>query len=227
MERNEDSILELELDGRYCFVVADGLGGHGYGEDASKLLVEVFEREFKDATDNCGFLARAFDRAQEEILSLQDKMGATNQMKTTAVALSIMDGKCAWAHVGDSRLHHFRRGVLAGRTIDHSVPQMLALSGEITEEEIRKHPDRSRLLRAVGDKWDAPRYEISKEIPLRKVSALLLCSDGFWEHLSGGSLCPPPGAEAKAWLEKMQEEAEKTAIAEEMDNYSAIAICVG
>jgi len=226
-ERNEDSILTLERDGGYCFAAADGLGGHGFGQEASKLLTEVFAREFGGVAGNRKFLAHAFNRAQEEILALQALEGAINQMKTTAVALSIIGGKCAWGHVGDSRLYYFKRGVLSKRTLDHSVPQVLALSGEISECDIATHPDRSRLLCALGDKWDEPRYELSKEISLRRDTAFLLCTDGVWECLTDRKLAPPAGAGADAWLSAIIDEVLYAGQnSKDIDNYSAIAVTI-
>ncbi|MCL2573825.1 MAG: protein phosphatase 2C domain-containing protein [Defluviitaleaceae bacterium] len=230
-ESNEDSVLALELDSRYCFVVADGLGGHGAGDIASKLLTGIFEREFGNAKDCRGFLKHAFDVAQQELLALQAEKGAVNQMKTTAVAACIINGKIAWGHAGDSRLYHYKKGILAGRTLDHSVPQMLVASGEIKEDEIAKHPDRSRLLRAFGDKWDVPKYEISKEVNLRKNSAFLLCTDGIWEHVSKEILMPPKDVDANAdsWLAAIMDDMTRLQDIDseiDMDNYSVISVIV-
>jgi len=67
------------------------------------------------------------------------------------------------------------------RTLDHSVPQLLVKSGRIKEKEIRKHPDRNRLLKVMGVVWASPEYEKSRVITLNGKEAFLLCSDGFWE----------------------------------------------
>lgn len=71
-------------------------------------------------------------------------------MMTTLVVLLVDDNQVSWGHVGDSRLYHFSDGKIVERTKDHSVCQVLAATGEIDESEIRHHPDRNRLLRAVG-----------------------------------------------------------------------------
>ena len=51
------------------------------------------------------------------------------------------------------------------QTVDHSVPQMLALVGRIGPEEIRHHPERNVLLRTLGTEWEKPMYEIEKLDP--------------------------------------------------------------
>jgi serine/threonine protein phosphatase PrpC len=224
---NEDTVAALEQDGNACFVVADGLGGHGKGEIASQKLVEVFAQAFAlGAEDSEAFLTSAFDVAQEEILAEQKRQNAGFEMKTTAVALSMMQGRCQWAWVGDSRLYVFRKNKVKTRTIDHSVPQMLALSGEIKEKQIRHHPDRNRLLRVLGVAWDSPRYELSDEVDLADCQAFLLCTDGFWELIDEkrmGALLKKSG-DAKAWLEAMTLEVEKNGAEQDMDNYSAVAV---
>jgi serine/threonine protein phosphatase PrpC len=225
---NEDSLIALKQDDRACFVVADGLGGNGLGDEASGLLTEVFAHVFNNAgniSNNKEFLTQAFELAQKEVLAKQLEKGAVNQMRTTAVAISVIKGKCAWGHIGDSRLYRFKRGSFIERTLDHSVPQVLALSKQIKNSEIAAHPDRNRLLRAVGDKWDKPKYELSKEISLRKGMAFLLCTDGIWEYLCDDALLPPKGESAEGWLSAIIYKAEQTGLKTgEMDNYSAITI---
>lgn len=226
-EHNEDSAICVELDGNYCFVVADGLGGHGRGDIASQKVIEVFNREFHvDRESNEHFWEHAFTNAQDEILNLQraqrDKFG----MKTTAVCLSIIGDICQWGHIGDSRLYVFGKNKVKCRTLDHSVPQMLALSGEIKEKHIRHHPDRNRLLRVVGVEWDSPRYEVSEELPLADCEAFLLCTDGFWEHIDPkkmGSLLKKSKT-VDEWLDLMTAEVEKNGNGQDMDNYTAITV---
>jgi serine/threonine protein phosphatase PrpC len=223
-ERNEDSLIALKRDGRYCFVVADGLGAHGRGDEASKLLTDAFAREFMETSNNRPFIERAFARAAQEIAAAQHEKRALNQMRTTAVVLSITGNKYLYAHIGDSRLYQFKRGTLASRTLDHSVPQMLAQTGDIKPADIASHPDRGRLLRALGDGCDKVRYEISKEQTLRHNTAFLLCTDGFWEFLPEGKFAPSPGVDADGWLSSLLAEVERTE--KDMDNYSAIAVVV-
>ena len=228
-EHNEDSAVCLESDGNYCFVVADGLGGHGRGELASQKAVEIFEQEFKASPEsNFDTLDKGFSNAQSEILALQlahgDKMG----MKTTAVGLSIMNGMCQWGHIGDSRLYLFKKNKIILRTLDHSVPQMLALSGDIKEKHISRHPDRNRLLRVLGVEWDSPRYEISDEVPIADCQAFLLCTDGFWELIHPKRMCRflKKSSSPEEWLSLMTEEVKKNGQGKDMDNYTAVAVII-
>jgi serine/threonine protein phosphatase PrpC len=188
-EYNEDSADSIRLGDNFCFVVADGLGGHGKGEVASQKVIEVCLREFANYTANEKFLTAAFTNSQAEILAKQDAEGDKTSMKTTAVCLSVIDGVCQWGHIGDSRLYAFHKkksfmSHIVERTLDHSVPQMLVLTGDIKEKNIPHHPDRNRLLRVLGVEWDSPKYELSQETELNIYHAFLLCTDGFWELVS-------------------------------------------
>jgi len=228
-EHNEDAAACIEYEGNFCFVVADGLGGHGKGEAASQKVIEVFEQEFNTNPENNEvFLGNAFSKAQSEILSLQQAQGDKLGMKTTAVCLSIIGDKCQWAHIGDSRLYMFYKNKVKTRTLDHSVPQMLVLSGEIKDKHISTHPDRNRLLRVIGVEWDSPRYELSDEVSLSDCQAFLLCTDGFWEYIDQklmGKLLKK-SATADEWLSLMTKEVEKSGQRHDMDNYTAIVAMI-
>ena len=103
-------------------------------------------------------------------------------MKTTAVALYISGSQARWCHIGDSRLYHYYNGELKDYTRDHSVCQVAVRMGEITRREIPGHPDRSKILRALGSERIEP--ELHPVVTLDKgFHAFLLCSDGLWERL--------------------------------------------
>ena len=226
-EINEDSAVIAERDNNYCFVVADGLGGHSRGEAASQMVTAVFEREFTSTeTSASGFLSSTFNSAQNAVMALQKTEQAQRGMKTTAAALAIIEGKCAWGHIGDSRLYVFKNGRVKSRTLDHSVPQMLALSGEISEKKIRRHPDRNKLLRVIGIEWDSQQFEVSDEYEVSECQAFLLCSDGFWEFIREKHMCRylKKSNNAGEWLRLMTEEVERNGAERNMDNYSAITV---
>ena len=170
---NEDSLGCFENGDNRCFIVCDGLGGHGMGDIASQLVVDVFESQFTQMNGMADFLPAAFEAAQTILLSEQAERSAKRKMKTTAAAL-VTDGKHAYiGHVGDSRVYVFYKNKVKRRTLDHSIPQMLALSKEIKESEIRFHPDRSFVLRVMGVDWEEPMYELLPPEQLKKCQALM------------------------------------------------------
>ncbi len=162
-------------------VLADGLGGHGGGNIASQIAVQSLSQCEKLGTlPDRQQIEGWIQEANREILSRQTD---ACKMRTTLVFLAVAGKQAVWAHIGDSRLYHFCNGELEDYTLDHSIPQVQVKTGEITRDEIRFSPDRSKLLRAVGEENLRP--EIHAPIPLaRGRHAFLLCSDGFWEYLS-------------------------------------------
>ncbi|MBE5932159.1 MAG: serine/threonine-protein phosphatase [Lachnospiraceae bacterium] len=224
-EVNEDSVGEHMSDGRYCFVLADGLGGHGSGECASfaavKTVLELFAEQYNEE-----FLDGCFTLAQARVLEEQILDKSKSDMKTTLVTLVIDKDKVRWGHIGDSRLYHFYKNKVASRTLDHSVPQMLVNLGEIKEKDIRGHEDRNRLLRVIGTPWNNHSYELSDTVQAKKCQAFLLCSDGFWELIDEKAMITylKKAKTVDEWMDLMVKEVMANGKDVNMDNNSAIAI---
>ena len=225
-EINEDTGAAALNDKSYCFAIADGLGGHGGGEIASQAAINTICTKFVETGYSEHFFEQAFQEAQQAIWQEQEEKMAPSRMKTTLVILVIHGGQAIWAHIGDSRLYIFKRKHLKKRTMDHSVPQMLAISGEISEKEIRHHPDRNRLMRVMGVRGETPRYEQSSPIKLNGEHQFLLCTDGFWELIDENEMerTLRESSTPEEWLEKMQTIIAQNGQNTDMDNYSAIAI---
>ena len=223
---NEDSVGVAEINNRQCFVVCDGLGGHGMGDVASQTVKNVFCNQFTKFDNNEDFLAQTFLAAQDILLSEQIANRAKQKMKTTAVVLAADEKNAHIGYIGDSRLYVFNKNKVKTRTLDHSIPQMMVLSGEIKENEIRNHPDRNIVLRVMGVEWEDPMFELMKPIPLKKCQAFLLCTDGFWELVEEKEMCDllKKSETVIEWLDGMEQIVLKNGKGREMDNYSAIAI---
>lgn len=227
-ENNED-FMGMASDGAgYFFAVADGLGGHDKGEVASQLVVESTMQSFYNR-ENDDFLAPAVVQAQEKLLQRQKKEHAFGKMKTTYTGLYLWGNQARWIHVGDSRVYYFDRHRVRKRTLDHSVPQMLASSGQIREKDIRNHPDRNRLLYSMGTEWEDPQYDLGTSITLKKHrQAFLLCSDGFWELITEKEMskCLKDAQTVGEWMQAMVTIVRGRGQDTEMDNFTAIAVFV-
>lgn len=228
-ERNEDAV-RVFINQRcktYGFVLADGLGGHGNGDIASNLVADCMGAAIENTSYfNDDFLSECFETAQQMLLDEKELKGLPN-IKTTAVLLLITDKVARWGHIGDSRLYHFRDGKQLSRTIDHSVPQLLALNGQIKERDIRHHPDRCILLRAMGGEWTGEDYEINqKHMRLIKGDSFLLCSDGFWEWIDERSMIKVLKKKQSAYdaLKEMTAIVKENGAHKGMDNYSAVLV---
>ncbi len=223
---NEDAIGCFNNGPNQCFILCDGLGGHGMGDAASALVKEVFEDQFLKTDDMVNFLGQTFSAAQDILMMEQIERHAKRKMKTTAVALATDEKTAYIGHIGDSRLYIFNKNKVKLRTLDHSIPQMLVLSRDIKESEIRNHPDRNIVLRVMGIDWEEPMYELMAPIQLKKCQAFLLCSDGFWELIEEKEMCDllKKASSPQEWLFKMAEVVKKNGANKNMDNFSAIAV---
>jgi len=225
---NEDSYAIFSQPPWGCFVVADGLGGHGAGDVASQAAIGTIESLFNNRPGISDELLLSYiNGAQDEVVRLQKSNPKYRAMRTTVILL-ISDGQQArWAHVGDSRLYFFRNGILTDYTLDQSVPQALVRAGEIRYEEIRFHEDRNRLLQALGSE-NPPRIELAAEaVALNRSDAFLLCSDGFWEWVLEDEMQQDlyqAGSSSK-WLELMHQRLLRAAKPGN-DNYSAVAVMI-
>ncbi len=224
-QHNEDAVFCRAGDTDGCFVIADGLGGHGLGDLASQEAVRLAEEAYSCGTD--GTEPEALIHTLHDTLrQMQQQRHLPHSMMTTAVIAQISGLSLRYAYVGDSRLYLLRNGGVEFCTRDHSVPQMLAACGEITEDEIRGHPDRNRLLQAAGMAEDVlrPGHGILTLLP---GDALLLCSDGFWEPVcEQDMLCAlAQAASPQQWLEQMRAQLVSRQTPD-ADNYSAIGVWI-
>ncbi|MCD8222307.1 MAG: protein phosphatase 2C domain-containing protein [Clostridiales bacterium] len=225
---NEDCTGMHQVGEGYGFFLADGLGGHGKGDIASRTAVEQAILQFEAGNCSEETLKNIFEAGEAAILERQEAERASQSMKTTLTALLLDENQIRWGHVGDSRIYYFQNHSLVGRTMDHSVPQMLAAAGEIREKDIRHHPDRNRLLRVMGVEWERPAYQLAEPVSRRGSQSFLLCSDGFWELVNEKEMTAAlkRASDVGQWLEKMTALVEKHGAGTNMDNYSAVAVWV-
>lgn len=229
-EINEDYTEVFDVENRHIFVLADGLGGHGFGEVASKEAVSCIRKTFEKNADLelRAALSTAFENANDRLRELQHNSGEMSSYKTTLVVLVIEKNEFIWGHIGDSRFYHFENGILIERSMDHSVPQMLVNAGKIKEKQIRHHEDRSKLLKAVGDSRETFSPLIGRKQPVGSDSSFLLCSDGFWENIDERHMQKSlkRAKNPEDWINEMTKIVEKNGKKYKMDNYSAICIKV-
>lgn len=183
---NQDSAYA----GPHLLVVADGMGGHAGGDVASSVAIAALaplDGESHGPDDALDELERALDGARDEIISLSQEQPELAGMGTTVTAILRSGNKLAMVHLGDSRGYLLRDGVLTQVTTDHTFVQHLVNTGKITPEEAEHHPQRSVVMRVLGD-FDA---DIAPDLSVREARSgdrWLLCSDGLSGFVSGDTI---------------------------------------
>ena len=171
------------------YIVADGMGGHAAGEIAAQTTVD-YCREFIRAAwpepPETLFreMAASVNAQVYKISSFNPKYEG---MGTTLVAVTVCPDAIYCLNVGDSRLYAVNsEGEFVRITVDHSVVEMMARRGEITQEEARVHPKRNFITRAIGTEATV-RPDVYR-IPIDYAELLLLCSDGLSGQVEDGRI---------------------------------------
>ena len=191
---DEDSILAADLSfgvnsesSKFLLLaVADGMGGHAKGEEASKIALNAIARAvIPDLLNNTPFtkiLEKGIQNANQDILDYTAENPEASGMGTTSVCAVVKDNQIHLANVGDSRAYRVSDDEICRVTKDHSYIQALIDEGEITEEQAREHPRKNEITRAVGI---MPSIEVdTMKLTLDSDESLLLCCDGVIAHLS-------------------------------------------
>jgi PPM family protein phosphatase len=189
---NEDRTTYCYSRNALLMVVADGMGGHHYGEVAAQMaiqtLVDSFQREAKPSlADPFRFLQNGMINAHHAIHDYSAQHRLSDSPRTTCVACLVQDNVAYWAHAGDSRLYLMRNGKVIAQTRDHSRIRLLIDEGLITQAQAATHPDRNKIYSCLGGPT-APEIEFSRKTPLEQGDIVLLCSDGLWGVTSGEML---------------------------------------
>lgn len=181
---NQDSYY-IDPDGRF-FIVADGMGGHAGGQEASQIAtkrIQAYLAEHWDSETPCEqLLQEALQQANEGIIEDQSDHPERGDMGTTAVVVVFRQDESWYAHIGDSRLYLFRNSQLKQVTEDHTWVARALKMGDITREQSKVHPWRHVLFQCLGRK-DLRQVDVYT-LDVKSGDTLLLCSDGLTEEVS-------------------------------------------
>lgn len=180
-KRNEDRFLIRSLeDGTCLLAVADGMGGEAAGDVAAQILVDALSTMPFNPDVAKVALSRALSNASQQIQQKATLDPGLFGMGTTATAIVVSQDKLYYSHVGDSRLYHYRNGLLSRLTEDHTLLQSLISGGVVTASESRLHPLRHILEQCIG--CDEVNVETGT-LHLNAGDVLLLCSDGLTNEI--------------------------------------------
>ena len=183
----ETPSLRLPEDEAYSMIVADGMGGYGYGELASELILRIgwelagaapfwVMKFHPDVIDKIREKIAAYGRQiQEELREYAANDPALAEMGTTWTCGYLMGRDAIVAHVGDSRAYLFRDQSLRQLTRDHTFAQTLRDVGVPAKEtEQYKH----LLVNSFGPRSENVKIDVD-HVPLEDGDRMLLCSDGL------------------------------------------------
>ncbi|HEY4387783.1 MAG TPA: protein phosphatase 2C domain-containing protein [Ktedonobacteraceae bacterium] len=198
---NEDNLFAIQAmrAGKHgphpvgLFVVADGMGGHADGQEASKLAIQVISDAIVPAllqveADEDSFANLLKEGVHRANLALYRRNRELPEMMgTTLTATLVVDDQAYIANVGDSRTYLYRplEG-LKQVTRDHSLVARMVEDGVITRDEIYTHPRRNQIYRCLGER--ATVEVDSFAIDLCPDDVLVLCSDGLWEMVRDAAI---------------------------------------
>jgi serine/threonine protein phosphatase PrpC len=197
-EENQDRVTAAVAEHAALLVVVDGMGGHADGARAAhvtqQVIVEAFWHAPQPLFDPLGFLHLTLGRAHDEVVKLGVQLALEQRPRATCAVCLIQQSASWWAHVGDSRLYHVRRGALVTRSRDHSHVELLLREGLINAEQAHNHPMRNYVECCLGGDPVLPDMSLTRRRPLDPGDVLLVCTDGLWGALKDDEITAELGA---------------------------------
>lgn len=186
-------------DCSHLFMVADGMGGHAAGEQASALAIDSVENYVLEALkwfahkqdeDDDQLLAefrQALGLAHERVRHEASEHPELHGMGTTLTLAYSLNDNLYVAHVGDSRCYLFREWILYSVTQDHTLVEDMVRKGVLSPEEAVHHRWRHVITSTVGGESAKVRIDVHR-LHLQAGDVVLLCSDGLTEMQTGDEI---------------------------------------
>lgn len=171
--------------GSLLVLVADGMGGRTGGRMASDQVVTTARNLYQELPDQGATpqdLLRAIATEAHAVVRLT-AIAAEMEPHSTLVAILLQRSRAVWIHTGDSRLYHYRNGVLAHKTVDHSYGSRMTPDGELVEGGPETERYKNVLFSAIGIGHEL-RLDFGQAQRLRPGDSFVLCSDGLWAYFS-------------------------------------------
>ncbi len=177
---NEYESLIIEDKNSSIAVVADGMGGYEKGELASKIALEsLVNVNSKESIKE--FLLKAKLQLNDLVKENPTLLG----IGTTLAGIYIDENSIEVFNMGDCRVYKYSRGFLEKVSNDHSKVQVLFDIGEISEDDMRTHPNKNLVTSSLsGDKSLSLDEVYLKTLKRKDNQIFFLCSDGLWEIFS-------------------------------------------
>jgi protein phosphatase len=183
----------------YTLSVADGLGGHAFGEMASflalrtgwelgsgevKWSLKMNDREANELKRKGDVFFRMIDR---ELRKASDERPRLRNMGTTLTVCYITGPELFVMHAGDSRAYLYRDGHLRRLTRDHTLAQSMIDAGIVEEGSPAERQSRRILTNCLG----GPDPGLDVDVDHHRLATgdcLLLCTDGLTRHVEDAEI---------------------------------------
>ena len=184
--QQQDAAAAEGIDGSKgaILILADGLGGHESGAEASWIVVDTFRKAaeqgaFSDPASRHRALRDAIEDANTRIAGGVNPAHGHRSMASTAVIAVVAEGAVSWISVGDSHLYVWRQGTLTKLNEDHSQAGLMVRSGQYKETDPEVQAAKSVLVSALtGRKLEIVDHP-AKSFALETGDVLVLASDGL------------------------------------------------
>lgn len=162
------------------FMVADGMGGHQKGGEASRIAIETVKEEYFSsfAGEIPQSLQKSLEIANSKIFHHADETSLGSKMGTTGSILVLKDNRAFIAHVGDSRIYRIRKGKIEQLTEDHTIVSEMQKKGILSKSEAQSHPENGVLARALGMTPEVE-VDIIDNLKIEEDDIYVLSSDGL------------------------------------------------
>jgi serine/threonine protein phosphatase PrpC len=191
-ERNEDYGAVL-LDGGSehgaILAIADGMGGIGSGDVASKIAVTTAVEALRNQEGSVlDAMRHALEEANRAVCDEKERDPVRGPMGTTCTLAVIRDDQVHLAHVGDTRAYLVSRDSVKQLTRDHSLVAGLVERNQMTPEEAKVDPRRNIVTRGLGIEPSVVVDTFTLEESLTESDTLVLCTDGLHTQISDAEL---------------------------------------
>jgi serine/threonine protein phosphatase PrpC len=178
----------------YLFMVADGMGGHRAGNEASGLAIQYFitsilnrirwHNPVKPGDDVLlvDDLREMLSQAHDEIVRQSEATASLAGMGTTLTMAYVVWPRMVVVHAGDTRCYLMRNGELRLLTRDHTVAEQMLQAGKLDPNAVERSRWSNVLVNALGANAEDVYAEVVR-LDLEPNDKILLCSDGLNKHV--------------------------------------------
>lgn len=227
--------IEIQND-VHIFIIADGMGGHAFGDVASFSAVNFLMKWWNSKVRMHHSIAGFYKDCQKNIIDVFQKINQrlieigkleNSNIGTTLSVLIVAGNEYFICHIGDSRIYRFRTTThndMSDDTIDlkqnkpfiqltkdHSWASMQIENGSMTRAEAESHSKAHLLTQCIGIKGSILPYTTSGS--LSENDHFLLCSDGFYSLFTDGVI-------KKQWKDKL---ADQSGVQEITDHFYTLS----